>query len=125
MIKGTIIKGIGGFYYVKTDTDIYSCRARGKFRKDSLTPMVGDIACIDVTDDVKKEGYVTEILPRKNQLFRPLVANIDLLLVTFAAESPAPSLYLIDKLTITAASKNIPCAVCINKCDLNPDVAKD
>lgn len=125
MIKGTIYKGIGGFYYVKTDDGIYSCRARGKFRKDSLTPMVGDIAEIEVTDNVKKEGYVTKILPRKNQLIRPLVSNIDLLLVTFAAEDPAPSLQLIDKLTVTAASKNIPTAICINKCDLNPEIAKE
>ncbi len=125
MIKGTIIKGIGGFYYVKSDDSIYSCRARGKFRKDSLTPMVGDIAELEVTDIEKKEGYVVNILPRKNQLFRPLVSNIDLLLITFAAESPAPSLQLIDKLTITAKAKNIPCAVCINKCDLNPDAAKE
>ncbi len=123
MIKGTIIKGIGGFYYVKSDDSIYSCRARGKFRKDSTTPMVGDIAEIEVTDDVKKEGYVISILPRKNQLFRPLVSNIDLLLVTFAASSPAPSLQLIDKLTITAEAKEIPCAICINKCDLNPKAA--
>lgn len=125
MITGTIIKGIGGFYYVKSDEEIYSCRARGKFRKDSLTPMVGDIAEIEITDFDKKEGYVIKISPRKNQLIRPLVSNIDLLLVTFAAESPAPSLYLIDKLTVTAASKNIPTAICINKCDLNPEIAKE
>ena len=73
MIQGTIIKGIGGFYYVKTNDCIYSCRARGKFRKDSLTPIVGDIAQIDVTDTEKKEGYVINILPRKNELFRPQV----------------------------------------------------
>ena len=125
MTKGTIIKGIGGFYYIKTDDFIYSCRARGKFRKMSTTPMVGDIAEIEVTDDVKKEGYVVNILPRKNQLFRPLVSNIDLLLITFAAESPVPSLQLIDKLTITALSRQIPCAICINKCDLNWDIAKE
>ncbi len=124
MITGTIIKGIGGFYYVKTNECIYSCRARGKFRKESLTPMVGDVAEIEVTDNIKKEGYVVKILPRKNQLFRPQVSNIDLLLITFAAESPVPSLQLIDKLTITAASRNIPCTICVNKCDLNPDVAE-
>ena len=84
MLEGKIIKGIGGFYYVKTNEGIYSCRARGKFRNKSLTPMVGDIVNIDVTDTEKLEGYVTEILPRKNELFRPLVSNIDLLLVTFA-----------------------------------------
>lgn len=124
MIKGTIIKGIGGFYYVKSDDGIYSCRARGKFRKDSQTPIVGDLAEVEVTDSEKKEGYVVNILPRKNELFRPLVSNIDLLLITFAAISPSPSLQLIDKLTVTAAQKNIPTAICINKCDLDYDAAK-
>lgn len=125
MIKGTIIKGIGGFYYVKSDDGIYSCRARGKFRKDSQTPIVGDLAEIEVTDNVEKQGYVVNILPRKNELFRPLVSNIDLLLITFAVASPAPSLQLIDKLTVTAAQKNIPTAICINKCDLNRDLADE
>lgn len=124
MIQGTIIKGIGGFYYIKTDDGIFSCRARGKFRNSSITPTVGDIAQIEITDNEKKEGYVIKILPRKNQLIRPLVSNIDLLLITFAAESPAPSLALIDKLTVSAAAQNIPCAICINKCDLNYDLAK-
>ena len=125
MIKGTIIKGIGGFYYVKTDDGIYSCRARGKFRKESQTPIVGDTAEIEVTDNEKKEGYVLNILPRKNELFRPLVSNIDLLLITFAAINPAPSLQLIDKLTVTAAKKNIPTAICINKCDLDQTTAEE
>lgn len=125
MIQGTIIKGIGGFYYVKTGEYVYSCRARGKFRKSSTTPMVGDIAEIEVTDNEKKEGYVISILPRKNQLIRPLVSNIDLLLITFAAESPTPSLALIDKLSVTAKARNIPCAICINKRDLNPELAEE
>lgn len=125
MIQGTIIKGIGGFYYIKTDDGIFSCRARGKFRNSSITPTVGDTALIEVTDNEKKEGYVIKILQRKNQLIRPLVSNIDLLLITFAAESPAPSLALIDKLTVSAAAQNIPCAICINKCDLNYDLAKE
>lgn len=110
---------------MKTDDCIYSCRARGKFRKESLTPMVGDIAEIEVTDTEKHEGYVVNILPRKNELFRPQVSNIDLLLITFAAQSPAPSLALIDKLTVTAAARGIPCAICVNKCDLNSEIAQE
>lgn len=125
MIQGTIIKGIGGFYYVKTQDSVYSCRARGKFRKDSLTPIVGDLAEIDVTDENKKEGYVIGILPRKNELFRPQVSNIDLLLITFAVQEPEPSTALIDKLTVTAAAKGIPCAICINKSDLNTEKAEE
>ena len=70
------------------------------------------------------EGYVVDILPRKNELFRPMVSNIDLLLITFAAASPEPSLSLIDKLTVTALSRNIPVAICINKCDLSPEKAE-
>ena len=125
MLEGKIIKGIGGFYYVKTDEGIYSCRARGKFRNKSLTPMVGDIVNIDVTDTEKLEGYVTEILPRKNELFRPLVSNIDLLLVTFAVTSPEPSFVLIDKLIVTAEARKIPVAICINKCDLDEEKAEE
>ncbi len=125
MIQGRIIKGIGGFYYVKADDDsVYSCRARGKFRKDSFSPIVGDIAEIEITDKEKKEGYVINILPRKNELFRPAVSNIDLLLITFATKSPEPSLSLIDKLTVTAQSRGIPCAICINKCDLDEEKAE-
>ena len=124
-MNGTIIKGIGGFYYVKTpDGSVFSCRARGKFRKDGITPVVGDSVTIDITDNIKKEGYVTEILPRKNYFFRPPVSNIDTLLVTFAAAEPDPAPELIDKLTVTAVYQNVRCAVCINKSELNPERAE-
>ncbi len=125
MLEGKIIKGIGGFYYVSTPDGVFSCRARGKFRKDSQTPIVGDMAQIDVTDTQKREGYVVNILPRKNELFRPQVSNIDLLLITFAACSPEPSLHLIDKLTVTSLHRKIPCAICINKADLDDALAKE
>lgn len=126
MINGTIMKGIGGFYYVKCENKtIYSCRARGKFRKDGLVPVVGDTVKIDVTDTEKQEGYVTEILPRKNVFFRPPVSNIDLLLVTFAAKDPEPALDFIDKLTVTAIAQGVSCAICINKSDLDPKTAEN
>ena len=125
MLEGKIIKGIGGFYYVSTSDGVFSCRARGKFRKESQTPIVGDMAEIEITDNEKKEGYVVKILPRKNALIRPQVSNIDQLLITFAAASPEPSLHLIDKLTVTALHKNIPCAICINKLDLNEAIAEE
>ncbi len=121
ILEGKIIKGIGGFYYVSTADGIFSCRARGKFRQESQTPVVGDMAEIEITDTQKKEGYVVKIFPRKNALIRPQVSNIDQLLITFAAMSPEPSLHLIDKLTVTALSKNIPCAICINKADLSEE----
>ena len=105
-MTGTIMKGIGGFYYVKCDSGIvFSCRARGRFRKEGQVPMVGDRVEIEITDPEEKEGYVTKIGPRKNQFFRPPVSNIDLLLVTFAISAPEPALELIDKLTVTAVSQ--------------------
>ncbi len=120
MLNGTIMKGIGGFYYVKCDDNvIYACRARGKFRKDGLIPVVGDKVRIDVTDTAKKEGYVTEIYPRTNSFFRPPVSNIDTLLITFAAKDPEPAPELIDKLTVTAVAQNVSCAICINKSELD------
>ncbi len=123
-MTGTIIKGIGGFYYVKLGGGtVYSCRARGRFRKDGQTPMVGDKVEIEITDGEIKEGYVTKILPRKNWFVRPPVANIDMLLVTFAVCSPDPALELIDKLTVSALSQGVDCAVCINKIELDPEKA--
>lgn len=123
-MHGTITKGIGGFYYVKAEDGlVYSCRARGKFRKDGITPVVGDNVQIDVTDSSKKEGYVTEIFPRKNVFFRPPVSNIDQLLVTFAAKEPEPALELIDKLTVTAVAQGVTCAICINKTELDREFA--
>jgi len=123
-MTGMITKGIGGFYYVKCDDNqIYSCRARGKFRKDGQTPTVGDRVEIEVTDTKKCEGYVTQIAPRKNCFFRPPVANIDMLLVTFSVSSPAPALELIDKLTVTAVAQGVTCGICINKIELDRKVA--
>ena len=124
-MTGTIMKGIGGFYYVKCGETVYSCRARGRFRKDGQTPMVGDKVKIEITDDEIKEGYVIEIAPRKNWFVRPPVANIDMLLVTFAVREPDPALELIDKLTVSALFQRVDCAVCINKMELNRDKAAD
>lgn len=123
-MTGTIIKGIGGFYYVKCDDNqIFSCRARGKFRKDGQTPTVGDRVEIEITDTQKCEGYVTQIAPRKNCFFRPPVSNIDMLLVTFAVSSPAPAFALIDKLTVTAMAQGVACGICINKIELDKGAA--
>ena len=73
-IKGTIIKGIGGFYYVKTDDEIIECKARGIFRKENITPLVGDMVMVSTED--KKTGVIDEILPRTSSLIRPPVANV-------------------------------------------------
>jgi ribosome biogenesis GTPase len=115
-MRGIIFKGIGGFYYVKVETgDIIECRARGKFRKEHIVPMIGD----EVEAEVKNgKGSITEIYPRRSKLIRPAVANIDMIVVTAAAKSPEPSTILIDKMLINAEINGIEAIVCINKADL-------
>ena len=117
MQEGLIVKGIGGFYYVKCGEKIYSCRARGKFRKDIQTPFVGDRVKIRLIDG--EEGYVEEIEPRKNCLIRPPIANIDRLMIVAALKDPKPDTVFIDKLLVICAFCGIKPILCFNKVDLN------
>ena len=117
-MQGQIVKAIAGFYYVFTEgSGIYMCRARGIFRKEGITPLVGDRAEFEITDPKDMEGNVTKILPRKNMLGRPACANIDLVLITAAQEHPRISLLVIDRLLLQAEKAGIPAAVVINKAD--------
>lgn len=116
LISGTIIKALGGFYYVKSPALIYECRARGVFRKEGITPYVGDNVEIEQTEPGK--GYVVNILPRKNSLVRPPVANIDNLLIVASVEDPRPNPLIIDKLIAVAVYKNIEPVIAITKTDL-------
>lgn len=115
-MEGIIIKGIGGFYYVKAaDGNVYECKARGIFRNEKIIPVIGDNVRIE-TDGAK--GAVTDIFPRRTQLVRPSVANIDMLVLVAAAASPDPNLFLIDKMLINAQINGIQPIICINKTDL-------
>ena len=97
-MQGKIIKGIAGFYYIYAENDeIYECKAKGIFRKDKQKPLVGDNVEIEVLDEQEKEGSVTAILPRKNSLIRPAVANVDQAFVIFAMENPKPNFMLLDR----------------------------
>ncbi len=117
MNKGIIVKGIGGFYYVKTKNgEIIECRARGVFRKNGITPLVGDRA--SVSDDGNGGLALAEIFPRKNSLVRPAVANVDCVVIVAAAASPAPDTVLLDKMTVSAEFRGIEPIICINKSDL-------
>ena len=116
LVSGTIVKGIGGFYYVRTKDTIVECRARGKFRKDEQSPIVGDN--VDVLLSGDGTGQVSKIHERKNFLIRPGVANVDTLVLVSAAKSPLPDMFLIDKLLVIAESKGIECVICLNKTDL-------
>lgn len=121
MLDGRILKVVGGFYYVYTDEGIYQCRARGLFRKQSLKPLAGDRCSIELTHTDDVEGNVTDILPRKNALLRPPVANIDQALVIFAIHSPEPVWGLLDRFLIMMERADIPSVICINKDDLSEE----
>ena len=115
--RGIILKGIGGFYYVKCEDGIFECRARGKFRIEGIKPIPGDIAEITPPTSVSG-GYIEDILPRKNELVRPSVANLDLLIIVLSAKKPKPDFLLADKLIIYSKYNEIPCAIAVNKCDV-------
>jgi ribosome biogenesis GTPase len=116
LTRGTIIKGIAGFYYVKTFGFVYLCRARGIFKKDGVTPLVGDEVMIEIQDGT--EGVVSEILPRKNAFVRPPIANIDVFVAVVSAEAPAPNPGVLDRFLVTAEAANVASIVCVNKTDL-------
>lgn len=120
MMRGKIIKSIAGFYEVYTPYGIYRCKAKGVFRALKQKPLVGDDVTIDVTDENSdpKEGNITSLLPRKNELVRPYVANVDQALLLFAITHPAPSYNMLDRFLITMARQNIPAVLCFNKQDI-------
>lgn len=118
MQEGIIIKGISGFYYVKIKDDkIIECKARGKFRKEKVTPIVGDRVIIDLIDE--EHGVIDSILERHSELIRPLVANVDQAVVVFALKKPDISFTLLDKLLILIEHNNIDSIICFNKADLD------
>ena len=118
-MQGKIIKGIGGFYYIHAEHQgIYECKAKGVFRNRKIKPLVGDNVEIDVIDEAEKKGNIRDILPRKNELIRPAVANIDQALVFFAAAQPEPNLGLLDRFLLQMEYRNIPTGIGFNKCDL-------
>lgn len=122
MLEGVIIKGIGGFYYVDTEKGIFECHARGKFRVKSITPLIGDYAVIEA-DEKTGQGFIVEIKERKNQLIRPTVANIDQVIIVFAAKKPDINMLLLQKFLIYAEFKKLNIIVCINKVDLDEEKA--
>ncbi|MBR3509312.1 MAG: ribosome small subunit-dependent GTPase A [Lachnospiraceae bacterium] len=117
-MQGKIVKGIAGFYYVNVDGKIYECKAKGVFRKDHRKPLVGDDVRLEILDEEKKLGNVAELLPRKSELIRPAVANVDQAMVIFAVTSPAPNLNLLDRFLIMMDRQKLPCLICFNKVDL-------
>lgn len=117
-MQGKIIKGIAGFYDVAVEGTIYRCRAKGIFRNQKVKPLVGDWVEIEILDEKDREGNLTEILPRMNELIRPAVANVDQAIVVFAAKNPKPNYNLLDRFLMTMEKQGIPVTVCFNKKDL-------
>ena len=118
-MKGKIVKGISGFYYVHVaETGIYECKAKGIFRNQKIKPLVGDDVEIVVLDEEKKIGNVEKILPRTRELIRPAVANIDMALVIFAAAKPDLNFNLLDRFLCMMEYQKVPVTICFNKCDL-------
>ena len=118
-MKGKIVKGISGFYYVHVaETGIYECKAKGIFRNQKIKPLVGDDVEIVVLDEEKRIGNVEKILPRTRELIRPAVANIDMALVIFAAAKPDPNFNLLDRFLCMMEYQKVPVTICFNKIDL-------
>ena len=127
MDKGIILKGVGGLYSVWTDSagEIYRCTARGIFRKDSKKPLIGDKVILSEIDDNNKTAAIVEIAPRKSELRRPAVANVDKLIFVAAASNPKPDLLLLDKMIVSAEIIGIEFVLMISKSDQDREYAEE
>lgn len=118
-MQGKIIKGIAGFYYVHVeDNGVYECKAKGIFRKDNTKPLVGDDVQLEILSQEEMTGNIVQILPRKSELIRPAVANVDQAVIIFAITKPSPNLNLLDRFLVMMQTQNLPCIICFNKLDI-------
>ena len=106
-------------------TDVYECKAKGVFRNKKIKPLVGDNVEFTVLSEAEKEGNIDKILPRKNELVRPAVANIDQALVIFSITHPEPNLNLLDRFLVMMEVQDVPVKICFNKTDLTGDEERD
>ncbi len=123
MQTGIIVKGIGGFYYVDTGSEVVECKAQGHFRNRNLSPCVGDRVRINLTDEGK--GTICEIFERTNIFIRPPVSNIDSLIVVASLKNPSPDLKFIDKMLVIARESGVDVTICFNKADLDDTGARE
>lgn len=121
-MTGKIIKGIAGFYYVHDGIGrVYECKAKGIFRNKKIKPLVGDNVEITILDETDAEGNIDQILPRRNSLIRPAVANVDQALVVFAISHPEPNLNLLDRFLVMMKCAEVPVSILFNKIDLTDE----
>lgn len=125
MLKGKILKGVGSFYtvYSYEDKKEYTLKARGIFRKQKITPTVGDEVLFTAVNT--DEGSIEEIIERKSLLIRPSISNVDNIIIVCAVREPDISFFLLDKMIINASIKNVDLTICFNKCDLADEALKD
>lgn len=116
-MTGLIVKGIAGFYYVRTeDGTVYQCKARGVFKKDKITPMIGDV--VDITVPEIGDAVIDRIHERKNEFIRPPVSNVDMFVIVTAIKDPDPVPAVLDKFLVMAEKSHTEIAICVNKTDL-------
>ena len=117
MTEGVIVKALSGFYYVKTENGLLECKARGRFRLDGTSPLVGDrVFC---SQDAQGRGRIDSVDERKNWFIRPTVANVDALVFVAANSNPVTDPFLIDRVSVIAAEANCELIICLNKTDLD------
>lgn len=125
ILNGIILQGIGGFYTARdADGAEYTLRAQGKLRREHTKPKVGDRVEL-LPGEGEEHGWISRILPRRNELVRPPVANIDVIVIVVAAATPDPDLMMVDRLMLNARRAGIDVQLVVNKCDLAPDSARD
>lgn len=118
-MKGKIIKGIAGFYYVYVEEHgLYECKAKGIFRKQNIKPLVGDNVIIEELDEENKKGNIVDVLSRHSTLIRPNVANVDQAIIIFAATEPDPNFNLLDRFLVMMLQQDVDTIICLNKKDL-------
>lgn len=117
MTDGVIVKALSGFYYVETEGKLLECKARGKFRLDGTSPLVGDrVSC---SLDANGKGRIDHVEPRRNWFIRPAVANVDMLVFVAANTNPVTDPFLIDRVSVIAAEADCEFAICVNKTDID------
>ena len=125
-MNGRIIKAIAGFYYVQSEEGVFSCKAKGIFRKDHIKPLVGDNVSFDVVSYDDKEGNVTAVAPAKNRLIRPEVANVDQIFLIFSGTVPAPNYEMLNRYLVSVHDFGIPVCLIVNKTDLcTPEIEEE
>lgn len=124
-MQGIIIGNIANLYKVKTESEIYEAVARGKFKKEEITPVVGDKVKIEITDEENKKAVIEEIKERKTYIKRPKMANIDQIILMVSTKNPKPDLLMLDKQLVYAELLKIEPIIVINKIDLDEKTSKE